>query len=118
MTDEEWMAANPGVGSCDAPGTYTGDRIEELEEEVTRLRRMLGYTDATDDERSRFGAIQVRLDEWERMREIKEAAQEYRKANLNSMQTKVYGYELLSHDEKVAATKLDTLLAKGETTNG
>ena len=40
MTDEEWMTANPGVGSCDAPGTYTGDRIEELEEEIKRLRRI------------------------------------------------------------------------------
>ncbi len=40
MTDEKWIAANPGVGSCDAPGTYTGDRIEELEAEIKRLREI------------------------------------------------------------------------------
>ena len=84
MIDEEWMSANPGIGSCDALGTYAGDRIEELESEIKRLR------------------------------EIEEAAREYRQASLNSMQTRIYGYELHTHEEKIAATKLDALLGKGE----
>ncbi len=52
--------------------------MHEKDEEIARLRRIVGYTDATDEERSRFGAIQVRLDEWDRLREIEKTAREYR----------------------------------------
>ncbi len=123
MTDEEWMSANLGPLSSDAPGTYTGDRIEELEEEIKRLRRMLGYTDATDGERSRFGAIQVRIDEYDRLREIERAAREYRKlvwvpAVMAFAGVETSGGYPVWQDYEDAQRKLDALLGKGAVKNG
>lgn len=49
--------------------------LHDAKAEIQRLCRMLGYTDATDGERSRFGSIHVRLDEWDRLQRIAQAAQ-------------------------------------------
>lgn len=143
VIDEESLSANLGPLTPDAPGTYTGDRIEELEEEIkvlnarcekitddamtrlneqeaeiAQLRRMLNYTDATDDERSRFGAIQARLDEWDRLREIESAAREYKEAVANAFQVHAFGPGSVTEEGVVEALdvhakahrKLDVLL--------
>ncbi len=93
MTDEERTAANTSVGSCDEPGTYTGDRIEELEEEVKRLR------------------------------EIEEAVREYQQAVMNAFQARAFrsgsvtkeGVAVALDVHAKAHRRLDALLRRGET---